>query len=594
MFALLVVVPLVFAAFIAMLGRELPEPIKYIALIASVISLALVVAVGFNALSSQSVAWFSLTGYVFYLTTSTAPLNMLLLLVVAIMTPLVMTYSIGFMRVPSEQGRYYFEMCIFAASMMLFAMAGDFITMLIGWGLLGVASYLLIGFWYGKEKAPAAARKAITTVLIGDVLMMMAMLMIWSLYHSFSFATIMSEPIVPAAWLPMLLILIAAFTKSAQFPFHEWLPDAMEGPTPVSAFLHSSTMVKAGVFVVALLLPLFASYHLLSIILIVGIVTAIIGAANALTETRIKRILAYSTIEDLGLMFVALGLNAIVAAMLLFVVQTFYKSLLFMSAGAMMRANNEEEQIDKLHSNTAGKPLLIATVIGVLSIAGVFPLSGFFGKAGIEASATTNMLVYLVLLVVGFASSVYMFRWLFLPLKKAAASSRDIGANFSFIPVQMLIPIYVLAALAVGGSLMYVYVPSYLSGYGRIAPVLAPASVAVETVVVMLGLALAYVVYFRRSGKRLADAHRLVYASLYNGVFVNAFYAGVARLFGTISSAIDTFDYELYRIVRALAAGVLDFAELLRRVESGQVNAYILVFLLGILAIIIVFAAVMP
>ena len=593
MLALFVIIPLVIAAFIALLGRDLPEPIKYIALIASLVSLALVLAVNFNTTSSQSVTWFYLAGYLFQITTSTAPLNMLFLLIVAVMTPLVITYSIGFIRVPSEQSRYYFEMCVFAAAMMLFAMAADFMTMLIGWGLLGLASYLLIGFWYKKENAPAAARKAVTVVLIGDVLMMAAVMMLWGMYHTFGFAQIMAAPPVPAAWLPMLLMLIAAFTKSAQFPFHEWLLDAMEGPTPVSAFLHSSAMVKAGVFLVAVLLPLFASFHLLNVILIVGIVTAIIGATNALAETRIKRILAYSTIEDLGLMFVALGLNAVVAAMMLFLVQTFYKSLLFMSAGAIMKANGDEDRIDKVQSGTAGRPLLIATIIGVLSIAGIFPLSGFFGKAGIEASAAINIPIYLVLLVVGFASSVYMFRWLLLPLKKRFVSSRDVNPNFSFMPVQMLLPIYILAALVVAGSLAFVYLPGYLSAYGGIAKIFTPGNFLAETAAVAIGLALAYLVYFKSDGKKLAATHSSVYALLYNGVFVSAFYILVAKFFGALSSLVDAIDYEMYRFVRAVAGGVLGFAEVLRRLESGRANEYALAFLLGIIVMIILFAVVM-
>ena len=324
-----------------------------------------------------------------------------------------------------------------------------------------------------------------------------------------------------------------------------------------------------------------------------GIVTAIVGVTNALTETRIKRILAYSTMEDLGLMFIALGLNAIVAAMMLFVVQTFYKSLLFMSAGAIMRANNEEDQIDKVQSGTAGRPLLIATIIGVLSIAGIFPLSGFFGKAAVGASAASNLPVYLVLLAIGFASSVYMFRWLLLPLRKQAMTSREATSNFSFIPVQMLIPIYVLAGLVVAGSLVCVYLPGYLSAYGAAPRVLSPGSIVVGTVVAALGITLAYVVYFKRSGKKMSVTHSLAYQLFYNGVFVNAFYVSVTELLGIAASAVDTLDYEMYRFVRIVAGGVLGFADMLRHVENGQINTYMLVFVFGILAMIIVFAMVM-
>jgi NADH-quinone oxidoreductase subunit L len=587
MFALLIVVPLVVAAFAALLMGDRAKYARYIALAASILSLAMVLIVNSEPLKSQSATWFSLLGYTFDITVSTAPLNMLLLFIVAIMTPIVIAYSIGFMDVPSEQGRYYFEMCIFVASMMLFSIAGDFITMLIGWELLGVTSYLLIGFWYRKGRPPAAARKAVTTVLIGDVLMLVAMLLIWDLYHTFSFISILQAPINPSMWIPMLLILIAAFTKSAQFPFHEWLPDAMEGPAPVSAFLHSSTMVKAGVFLVAMLLPLFSAYHLLNILLVVGIITAVLGATNAMAETNIKRILAYSTMEDLGLIFVALGLNAMTAAMLLFLIPTFSKALLHLAAGSIIKANDDKEQIYEISSVPSGSTLLVAILIGAISIAGVFPLSGFFGKFGVEASAT-NTLVYAVLVAIGFVSSLYIFRWLFVPLRKASAPSPETRTGFRFIPRSMLLPTYMTAVLVGLSSAAYVFLPSYLAQYNATPIPLAPSGAAIETAVVLLGLALAYAVYFRRSSGDPVSPHGLAHSALYNNVFVNAFYALVARLFGIASSIIDTVDYELYRFIKNLAGSLLGLAGLLRRVENGEINFYIIAFVAGIIAIIII------
>jgi NADH-quinone oxidoreductase subunit L len=586
MLILLAVVPLTFAALLALFMAEWkPGPIRYIALLASLLSLVIVISASMSPASGQSLTWFSLASYSFSLTTSTAPLNMLLLFMVAIMTPLVIVYSIGFMRVPSEQGRYYFGLCLFSAAMMLFSIAGDFLTMLIGWELLGIASYLLIGFWYNKDGAPSAARKAITTVLIGDVLMLMAIVIVWNSYHTFVFSSIIG-PVSTPMQVALLLILIAAFTKSAQFPFHEWLPDAMEGPTPISAFLHSSTMVKAGVFLVIVLMPLFLAYNLLGIMLAVGILTAVLGATNAIAESNIKRILAYSTIEDLGLMFVALGLHAMMAALMLFLVQTFYKALLFMSAGAIMKANDNEESIDRMESYTAGRALLVAMAIGALSMAGIVPLSGFFGKIGVESSAN-NVLVYAVLVAIGFASSIYTFRWLFIPLRKSSDQTRTTRINFELIPRAMLVPIYTLAALAVAGSLAYVYLPAYL-GYTQIA--LTPVSVIVETAVALAGLALAYLFYLKRGADGLQTSHKLVYASLYNGVIVNHFYGLAAKSLAMLSSAADMLNYELYRFVRALVGSVLGLAELVRRIENGKMNAYMIVFIIGILVVLAMLA----
>ena len=301
MLALLVLVPLLVAAFLALAFRKHGAAVKYTALAASLISLALIAYLYLNngAGSTDIFQWFSVGGLAFNISITTLPLNMLLLLLVGIMTPLIFLYSIGFINTESQQARFYFEMCIFAAAMMLFAISASFITMFIAWEMLGITSYLLIGFWYWKEKPPAAARKAITIILTGDIMMLAAILTIGATLHSFEFSTLLalvSSPVVPVFAIVLILILFAAFTKSAQFPFHEWLPDAMEGPTPVSAFLHSSTMVKAGVFLIMVLYPIYAAAGLLPLILVFGLITTVLGVTNALAERHIKKILAYSTI----------------------------------------------------------------------------------------------------------------------------------------------------------------------------------------------------------------------------------------------------------------------------------------------------------
>ena len=300
MLAILIIVPLVAAALLALLMRKLNSRlVGYVALAASIITLLLIFGAYLNQPQIQSINWFSVGGYLLQISTVIAPLNMILLLIVGIMTPIIITYSIGFMHVRSEQSRYYFELCLFAAAMMLFAISADFVTMFIAWELLGITSYLLIGFWHHNYGAAGAARKAITTILIGDMMMLAAILIIWSTYGTFSFSVILQQAGFHSAAMSaaLALIMLAAFTKSAQFPFHEWLPDAMKCLAPVSAFLHSSTMVKAGVFIVAVLLPLFAAYNMLHILLIFGIITAVLGITNALAETNIKRMLAYSTLD---------------------------------------------------------------------------------------------------------------------------------------------------------------------------------------------------------------------------------------------------------------------------------------------------------
>ncbi len=592
MMAIFVILPLVIAAFIALLiSRQKPRLIKYVALAGSVGSLLMIAMLYLNSSGQmQSTTWFGFSGYLFQISTSTMPLNMLLLAIVGVITPLIIIYSIGFMSVPSEQARYYFELCIFAAAMMLFAMSADFITMFIGWELLGVTSYLLIGFWYQRDGTPEAARKAITTILIGDVLMFLAILLIWNSYHTFSFALLLQQASTNnhAMSVALILIMIAAFTKSAQFPFHEWLPDAMKGPTPVSAFLHSSTMVKAGVFLVAALLPLFAAYHLLYLLLIFGIITCIIGITNAITELHIKRVLAYSTIEDLGLMFVALGSGSLRAAMILFVAQTFYKALLFMSAGSIIKANNGEEDMEKIYNSPAYLQLFIPTIIAVASLAGLFPLSGFFGKAAVDISAN-NLVIYSLLIFIGFLSNIYIFRWLFVPLhKKDDKKTTDARANYKTLPNSMLIPMYILAFLIVAGSIIFVYLPTYLQQYALKSFVLNTSEIIVLTLVFIGGLFVSYSLFYWRNYSAMEEESP-IYKLLYNNLITNKAYLYVTKLVTAISWAVEAIDYSLYGIVKGGAHGVNAFANVLKKAETGNMNTYIAAFVIGLIIIVIIF-----
>lgn len=589
MLTIILILPLLIAAFLAVFLRKFAGYIKYIALAASILSLLLIANVNYNQV--QSTTWFSISGYSFVITTSTLPLNMLLLLIVGIMTPLIVLYSVGFMNVPSEQPRYYFELCMFATSMMLFAMAGDFITMFIGWELLGITSYLLIGFWYRRNGTADAARKAITTIIIGDIMMLAAMLIIWSSYHTLVFAQLLQQASISngSMTVALILVIIAVFTKSAQFPFHEWLPDAMKGPTPVSAFLHSSTMVKAGVFLAAVLLPLFLEYHLLYLLLIFGVITAVIGATNALTEHHVKRVLAYSTIEDLGLMFAALGLGSLLAAMMLFVVQTFYKALLFMSAGVMIKANGSEEEMDMMYNSRKYLLLLVPTAIGVLSLAGMYPLSGFFGKAAVDVSAT-NLLVYVVLLAIGIISNVYIFRWLFIPMhKKTDKKMRDTMKSYRNTPVSMMLPIYILAILAATtGFAIFHYLPIYLNGYHISGLQIGIIEILISIAVTAIGFTISYFLFYAKDYPSL-DSRSVAYKLLYNSMLVNSAYVYLTKAVNAVSKAIDSFDYAIYSLLKEGAHNVNSFGNLLKKVETGNTNLYIAIFLIGMAIIIAVF-----
>ncbi len=582
---LLSVAPLVAAALI-ILAIHRDRAAKYIAMAGSVLSLIIIaVVVLYYVGGTYRVSWFSLQGYSFNITTSVLPLNALLLALVGIVTPLIFLYSFGYMDTKSEQSRYYFEISLFAAAMMLFAISGNFVTMFIAWEMLGITSYLLIGFWYAKKVVPDAARKAISTIIIGDILFLAAIIVLWSAYHTLNISSLLSIA-GSTVYLKVALafILVAAFTKSAQFPFNEWLSDAMEGPTPVSAFLHSSTMVKAGVFLIAILLPLYVKAGMLMPILTIGLITAIIAVMNALSEHHIKKILAYSTMEDLALMFIALGFNAIFAAMLLFVVQTFYKALLFMSAGSIMKATGEENIYKTYNFGfKTNKLLYISTIIGVLSLAGIFPLGGFFGKLGIDTSAS-SMYVYIALVAIDFLSSVYIFRWLYLPSRKDSYLS---SFGYRTVPRSMLAPIAILAVLVLASGLAYFMLPMYYAAMPKFS--ISIIDSLIETVLVLTGLGIAYILYSRGRAPHV-DASSLEYKLLHNSFFINAFYVYLLKGIELLGEGFDALNDAINSVINGGAYSFILLGNALKRIENGSINTYAIAFAAGIVFLVIVFA----
>ncbi len=590
MLAILVIVPLIMAAFAAILLRGSPNTVKYLALLASLVSLAIAIYIFVYPSGAQSFQWFNVGGLAFSIGTATQPINMLLLMLVSVITPLVFLYSIGFMDVPSEQPRFYFEMCVFAASMMLFAISSNLITTFIAWEMLGITSYMLIGFWYRKEKAPDAARKAITTILIGDIAMLIGILMIGASSGTFNFATIFTLPITSYLDVALILILIGAFTKSAQFPFHEWLADAMEGPTPVSAFLHSSTMVKAGVFLIAVMLPIYNSAGLLNIMLIIGIVSALIGVSNALTERHIKKILAYSTIEDIGLMFIALGLNAPYAALMLFFVQTFYKALLFMNAGAIMKANDEREDIYKIYGSAINGSIASTMLVGVLSIAAIFPLSGFFGKVSVEV-ASQNVVVYALILLMELGTSIYIFRWMFVTMRKSFDKSAPVEINYRSIPRSMIAPMYILGVLTIVASAAFPYVLRYIElGAGVVNYTqITVTDAAVSMVLSIFGIIIAYRVYKQGHRLHLESTSKALFNIVYNSQLVNRAYTVITELTARVANTVGYTDYAFDRSTYALSQGATSSGGIIKGIVNGQTNIYVLGFVLGLILLIFSF-----
>jgi|GEM_PF-1004282 len=584
----IVAIPLLVMAFLALALKDHDKLLQYSALAASILSLIIAVALwnDSSSVAVQTLAWFSVGKMQFSIAFINSPINLIALLIIAIITPLIFLYSIGFMNTPSEQPRFYFEMCIFAASMMLFTISYSLIAIFITWEFLGIMSYLLIGFWYWKRAPPKAARKAITLVFLGDLLLLSGIIIVGITYNSFLISSLFTIPKVPIIEIALLLILFGAFSKSAQFPFEEWLPDAMEGPTPVSAYLHSSTMVKAGVLLIAFLLPVYASYNLLYIILLFGIISALIGALNALASKHIKKILAYSTIEDLGLMFIALGLNNIVAAMVLFVAQAFYKALLFMGAGSLMNANNNKEDIYDIKGATFNKLIYISLIFGVASLAAVFPLGGFFGKAAIEESSSG--VVYVVLLLLEFLSTLYIFRWLFVTMKKDSSDIENIKLNYKALPNTMIIAMLFLVLAVALSSITYFYIPKALIG-GALNYFPYNALIA-DSIIAALGIVVAYLLFYKRRYviKETYKWYKYAYLLFYNNIAVNLFYRYFVRFFAYVSYLTGGIELSLEKAFYKSGDIGLMISNKLRKIENGEINTFTLSFIIGIILILLI------
>ncbi len=564
---LFVLVPVLLAFLFCLIFRDKRiRSTGYVSVIASLASLAMVIYMAlFLQQGTQSIDWFSVGGYVFSLQVTSAHINMMLLFLVALISPLIMIYSLGFFEDVSEHRRFYAEMNLFAASMMLFSISANFLSMIIAWEGLGITSYLLIGFWYAKSEAARAARESISIIIIGDVAMLAALIILFNAYGTTSFYSISAQPISYPLYAAFLLVVLAVLTKSAQFPFSGWLPKAMEGPTPVSAFLHSSTMVKAGVFLLILFIPVLLKLGLLPVILLLGAITAGIGVLNALSGKHIKRILAYSTLEDLGLMLVAVGLNAVFAAILLFVTQTFYKALLFLDAGSISRANGEEYDITKLRESGGNRLIFITAVIGVLSIAGIFPFSGFLGKVGLEVSAN-SIYTYIFLVLVEIGTGFYIFRWLFIPMKNSGRM--EIKGKLKSTPVSMILPQVLLALFVIGGISVYFFLPSYL---GIKSLSLSYLRVIAETIFAIAGTLVAYYIYRRGQTVKVSKG-LFVFVHSIDGI--NWFYLKFAAFIEAISKFLGFLDYFVYMLFYLFGFLSLWVGKRLRNLVNGNVNMY--------------------
>ncbi len=387
------------------------------------------------------------------------PLSLMMLLVVTGVGGAIYIYSAGYMHDEPGWSRYFACLSLFTFSMLGIVLANNFVQMFVFWELVGVSSYLLIGFWFEKASAADAAKKAFLTNRLGDFGFMLGILIIFATLGSLNFSMIQAKlggsaaALGGMATLAGLLIFCGAMGKSAQFPLHVWLPDAMEGPTPVSALIHAATMVAAGVYMLSRVFFIFTP-DALTVIAWIGGITALLAALIAIQQNDIKRILAYSTLSQLGYMVMAVGLAAPEAGMFHLVTHAFFKALLFLGAGSVIIALHHEQDIWRMGGLWKKMPVTFWTfLVGTLALCGVPPLSGFFSKDAILAAARHHNGLLLALgVVVAALTTFYMFRLVFVAF---GGSGRTPEAGHAHESSQVMIwPLRILAFLSIMGGLI--------------------------------------------------------------------------------------------------------------------------------------------
>jgi NADH-quinone oxidoreductase subunit L len=463
---LIVLVPLLpLAGFVVtgLLGRTFPGGVHRIAVGSVVASWLAAMVVAFGALTHSlgfeggSIGfrlwtWIPALGFTadfgFYVDSLTA----CLLFVVTTIGMLVHIYSLGYMAHDRGRWRFFAYMNLFMFSMLLLVLADNFLLVFAGWELVGLCSYLLIGFWYPRRSAAEAAKKAFLVNRIGDMGFALGIMAVWAQLGTLNMQEVFHRfGGLAHEWqiLIALCILCGAVGKSAQFPLHVWLPDAMEGPTPVSALIHAATMVNAGVYLVARCNPIFGSVsEVMVVVAAIGIFTAILAASIAFTQNDIKRVLAYSTLSQLGYMFAALGVGAWTAAIFHLMSHGFFKGLLFLCSGSVIHAVGDEQDMRKMGGLWRKIPITYATMlIGSIAIAGVPPLAGFFSKDEILGGAYKEgfLWVWAIGFVVAGMTAFYMFRLMGMTFWGASRVDPEKERHVHESPRSMTIPLVLLA-----------------------------------------------------------------------------------------------------------------------------------------------------
>jgi NADH-quinone oxidoreductase subunit L len=546
------------------------------------------------------------------------PMSLAMMLIVTGVASLIHIYSMGYMHDDESYSRFFACLSLFTFSMLGIVLANNFLQLFIFWELVGVSSYLLIGFWYGKASAADAAKKAFITNRLGDFGFLIGILMFWVILGTLNFGSkqhfdllligdLKQQGLVGLGPDPLhgfsltiagLLIFCGAAGKSAQFPLHVWLPDAMEGPTPVSALIHAATMVAAGVYMLCRVFFIFTP-DALQVIAYIGGFTALLAALIAVQQNDIKRILAYSTLSQLGYMVMAVGLQGPPAAMFHLTTHAFFKALLFLGAGSVILGMHHEQDIWKMGALRKKMGATFWTfMVGTLALAGLWPFSGFFSKDSIlgQAFGRHNYILFGVGVFVAMLTSFYMFRLVFVVFYGRAKT--DAAGHAHESPGVMVWPLRILAVASIlaGGfvGVEQIYLKQFpaetteqaASFFAHLfAPFReAPWAAGLGLVAFALGLAGAYGLYANADKDPLPEKLGALSRAMRNRFYFDEIYdATVIRLHNTLAALAGGIDWFIeYGIIGLIRGGTGFSAVLLRQLQSGNLQTYTFLFALGV------------
>ncbi len=658
---LIPVFPVIGVLINGLFGRQVGEKAGPVASVMAGLSLLVVLGIAvemiFGAGGSHTVplwTWVEAGSFSASMSFLIDPLSTIMLLVVAGVGFLVHVYAVGYMHGDPGYPRFFTYLNLFMLSMFLLVLGDNYLVMFVGWEGVGLCSYLLIGFWYEKQSASDAGKKAFIVNRIGDAGFLLGMFLIWTLTGSLTYAEVFKaapEMSAAAASAVGLLLFVGAVGKSAQIPLYVWLPDAMEGPTPVSALIHAATMVTAGVYMVARTSPIYVmGPDAMSVIAVVGALTGLFAASIGLVQNDIKRVLAYSTVSQLGFMFMALGVGAFTAGIFHLMTHAFFKGLLFLGSGSVIHALHhapEEQQQDMRYMGGLKDKMPVTYwtfLIGAIAIAGVPPLAGFWSKDEILANAffTGHYTVWIMGTVAAFMTAFYMFRLIFMTFHGEMRVDHHAREHIHESPATMTVPLVILAVLSVIGGVIPGFPPEAGWIHRFLAPSLAKAPAgghamdqgahlmnaaagggghsgpAVVLLIILAiavavgGIALAWHMYVRdtEAPNRLYERFTGMYRLLLEKYYIDEIYqAAIVEPTYKLMRVLWTFDAKvvdgavngssLITVISSRFSGVFDlrtvdgavngtasfirfFSQVFKYLQSGMVQNYLFVMLLGI------------